>query len=334
MGKTDIVVRTPADLERKYNFASLLGLKKNVEINNQSMQKIENELNSMLHSLTINLKDVLDSQSEISLWFYSGIPTTSNEPYTLWENPSVHIGDIYYNQSSGEVYQFSGEDWEINNDENLINSMAITNAEIDTTGDHERKVYFKTPTTPYSNGDWWIKEDGSLFICQISKPAGEKFADTDFIIANQYTTGTNAKMIDNRLTIMEGRITTIETSNNDLNIEFVNQKQIYDTLDNKVVGIEGKLDDMSFNFSTNGLAIGTTTDVNNSLLDNTGIRVYNYDKLNAIFNHKGSGIDKLIVTGEAQIGYLKCVKSTKNGKPVTKIFHLKNLVETLSDLEV
>ena len=102
----------------------------------------------------------------------------------------------------------------------------------------------------------------------------------------------------------------------------------------KVQTLEGTITDMSFNFSTKGLSIGTSSDSNNSLLDNTGIRVYNYNKLNAIFNNKGSGIDKLIVTGTAQIGYLKFVKSVKNNKKVTKIYHLKELIEDLEDLEV
>ena len=102
----------------------------------------------------------------------------------------------------------------------------------------------------------------------------------------------------------------------------------------KVQTLEGTITDMNFNFSTKGLSIGTSSDSNNSLLDNTGIRVYNYNKLNAIFNNKGSGIDKLIVTGTAQIGYLKFVKSVKNNKKVTKIYHLKELIEDLEDLEV
>lgn len=332
MAKNQVVVRTASDLEKKYNFAQLLGLKKNIEMTNQGMQKIENELNNMLNSLAINLKDVLDSQSEISLWFYSGMPTTSNEPFTTWDNPNDHIGDIYYDQSSGLVYQFNDGVWIENNDPNLIEAMAITDAEIDTETDHERVVFFKEPTPPYSNGDWWVKEDGSLFICQIAKPESEKYEKDDFIIANQYTNGTYATKVNERLTVIEGTVSTVQQSNDNLKIEFVKQQQTYDTLENKVVGIEGKLDDMTFQFSTNGLSVGSSLDANNSLLDNTGIKVYNYNKLNAIFNNKGSGIDKLIVTGTAQIGYLRFVKSTKNNKPVTKIFHLKNLIEDLEDL--
>ena len=121
---------------------------------------------------------------------------------------------------------------------------------------------------------------------------------------------------------------------NGFDISIKNVQKSLETTNGTIETLEGKITDMNFNFSTKGLSIGTSTDPNNSLLDNFGIRVYNYAKLNAIFNNKGSGIDKLIVTGTAQIGYLKFVKSTKSGKKVTKIFHLKELIEDLEDLEV
>lgn len=121
---------------------------------------------------------------------------------------------------------------------------------------------------------------------------------------------------------------------NDFDISIKNVQKSLETANGTIQTLEGTITDMSFNFSTKGLSVGTSADSNNSLLDNTGIRVYNYEKLNAIFNNKGSGIDKLIVTGTAQIGYLKFVKSTKNSKKVTKIFHLKELIEDLEDLEV
>lgn len=211
MANNSVVVRTAQDLERKYNFASLLGLKKNIEKTTQGIQKIENELASMLNALVINLKDVLDSQSEISLWLYSGIPTTSNEPYTLWTNPSDHIGDIYYDQSTGYVYQYKEINgtsiWELNTSPDLIEAMAITNSETDTSTDHERKVFFNTPTVPYSNGDWWIKDDGTLFICQISKKSGT-YEKSDFIDSSKYTESI-AEKIGEEIQVLKGTITII-----------------------------------------------------------------------------------------------------------------------------
>lgn len=92
------------------------------------------------------------------------------------------------------------------------------------------------------------------------------------------------------------------------------------------------LDKMQYNFGTQALRIGSSTSEVNSALDNTGIKVYNYEELTAVFNNKGSGIDKLIVTGTAQLGYLRVVKGIKNNKKVTQIFHLENLIEDINKL--
>lgn len=198
------LVRTAADLERKYNFAKLLGLTANVETNNKNLIKLENELNNMLNSLIINLGDILDSQTNISLWFYSGTPTTSNLPYSSWTTPSDHIGDLYYNQSNGYVYKYINNQWERQTDENLVMSMALTNSQIDVENDHERVVNFSQPTIPYSNGDWWILEDGTLKICQITKTSGE-FSNDDFIVGNKYVP-TIASQDGDIITIKQGQV--------------------------------------------------------------------------------------------------------------------------------
>ena len=49
---------------------------------NNTIVKVNNTLNSFLNALVLNLKDIIEDQSEISLWFYSiDEPTTSTEPY-------------------------------------------------------------------------------------------------------------------------------------------------------------------------------------------------------------------------------------------------------------
>ena len=130
------------------------------------------------------------------------------------------------------------------------------------------------------------------------------------------------------------QITTTTQKVNGFEIDVKNVQTSINTVAGEVSTLSGTITDMNFAFSTKGLSVGTSQDSNNSLLDNTGIKVYNYNTLNAIFNNKGSGIDKLIVTGSAQIGYLRFIKSTKNSKPVTKIFHLNQVIEDLEDLEV
>ena len=200
-------VRTAQDLERKYDFASLLGLRKNVQMHEQTLIKVSNELNNMLNSLIINLADVLDSQSEISLWFFSGTPTKNNKPYTDWEDITQHYGDLYYDQLTGYVYKFTNEGWQINKDANLIQAMALTNVELDVTTDHERKVYFTQPEVPYSSGDWWILEDGTLKICQLGRTGGS-YDSNDFVVSSKYTS-TLATKTDNTITVLKGTVTTL-----------------------------------------------------------------------------------------------------------------------------
>lgn len=211
MNKQDLnAVRTAQDIERKYGL-KFSGISKNLEIQLQGLTKVENELNSILSALIINLKDVMDTQKEVSLWFYEGVPTTKNKPYTSWTNAKDHIGDFYYNQLTGYVYQFLDTDWVRNEDFNLVQAMALTNAESDTSDDHERKVYFQEPVPPYSNGDWWVKDDGSLYICQLSKKSGAKFEKNDFINSSKYTTTVAIKDNDT-ITVLKGTVTEITES--------------------------------------------------------------------------------------------------------------------------
>lgn len=204
-------VRNAQDIERKYDFAKILGLKKNVETQEKGLTKIENELNKILKTLIINLKNILDDQSEVSLWFYSGVPTNKNEPYKLWSKPTEHIGDIYYDKETGYVYQLKENlIWELNPQPDLVQAMALTNAETDTSTDHERKVFFNEPTTPYSNGDWWIKDDGTLLICQLSKSSGT-FELNNFIDSSMYTT-TIAEKLEDTITVLKGCVTQMTDS--------------------------------------------------------------------------------------------------------------------------
>lgn len=218
MSKNDVKrPKTIEELMRKYDFPGILGLKKNVEVYKKTLFKVENELNNMLNSFIINLANVIESQSEVSLWFYDYVPTTSNVPYTSWNNKQEHDGDLFYNQATGRVYQFdySNSAWVENTDEGLVLAMATTNSGIDTSSDHERKIYFEQPTPPYDSGDWWIKADGVLFICQLTKASGS-YETSDFINSANYVANVAVKN-NNEITVLKGTVMLI--SENYVSIE-------------------------------------------------------------------------------------------------------------------
>ena len=372
-------LRTPEDLERKYDLKSIFSLKENYELQKNGLNKVENELNNFVIATGKNLKELQDQvDGNITTWFYSGVPTASNEPASTWitdTEKNNHLGDLYYDKDTGYAYRYSLDNatysWIKITDNDVTKALAIANSAKDT-ADSKRRVFVVQPTTPYDVGDLWIKDE-ELYRCQTTKASSETFEENDWIIATKYTDDTKANQVGENLTILSGTVTTIrdDVDNltttmtnttslvdeqgekigdlqvqqsqvtqtvNDFDISIKNVQKSLETANGTIQTLEGTITDMSFNFSTKGLSVGTSADSNNSLLDNTGIRVYNYEKLNAIFNNKGSGIDKLIVTGTAQIGYLKFVKSTKTvknvTKKVTKIYHLKELIEDLTDLEV
>lgn len=200
--------RTPSDVEKKYGLLKLFEISKNLEVQAESIIKVNNEINNILTSLIINLGDILDTQSDISLWFYEGIPTKENEPYINWVNKDDHLGDLYYNQNTGYVYKYLNNGWILQDDLNLINALALTNAELDVSLDHERKVYFSQPSPPYSSGDWWIMDDGTLKICQLGKVSPEEYEENDFVVSSKYTSNIATKQNDT-ITVLKGTVTEI-----------------------------------------------------------------------------------------------------------------------------
>ena len=340
INKRDInKLRTPEDLERKYNLNDILTLKENYELQKNGLNKVENELNNFVIATGKNLKELQDQvDGNITTWFYSGVPTASNEPASTWTTDTEknnHLGDLYYDKDTGYAYRYSLDNatysWIKITDNDVTKALAVANSAKDT-ADSKRRVFVVQPTTQYDVGDLWIKDEEDLTI--LSGTVTEIKENVDSLSSTMTNTTELVNEQGEKIGDLQVQQSQVTQTVNDFDISIKNVQKSLETANGTIQTLEGTITDMSFNFSTKGLSVGTSTDANNSLLDNTGIRVYNYEKLNAIFNNKGSGIDKLIVTGTAQIGYLKFVKSTKNGKKVTKIYHLKNLIEDLTDLEV
>lgn len=209
--------RTPEDLERKYNFASLLGLSKNVKMNEKSITKVNNELYNFVESTASQIKD-LNAQvdGKISTWYYSGEPKLNNSPANEWatdEEKSAHTGDLYYDRATGYTYIFeyvnSAYKWSRVKDEDIVEAMSLANSAKDT-ADNKRQIFTVQPTTPYACGDLWIKEN-EIYICQVERLEGD-FTEGDWINDLKYTDNTYAKAIVDELggsttTVLEGTVT-------------------------------------------------------------------------------------------------------------------------------
>ena len=87
-------VRTAADLERKYDLASIVGIKKSVKNNEEGLNRTHAELENFMTEV-IGDVDNLQSQIDgnITTYYYSGVPTLSNVPASEWgeDKYNVHL---------------------------------------------------------------------------------------------------------------------------------------------------------------------------------------------------------------------------------------------------
>lgn len=331
-------VRSAADLERKYDLSSLVSIKKAVETQAEGINKTNATLEQFMES---TLGDIENIQSQIDgqihTFYYSGVPSMSTPPVTEWtiEEYGNHLGDLYYDKDTGYAYRFyfdiktNAYGWEQVVDVDVTEALAIANAAQDT-ADSKRRVFVAQPEPPYDNGDLWFNE-GEIFICQIAKASGETFATDDFITATNYTDDTLATQVGNELEVVRGTVTTIKESQDEFRINLETTTKLVDQNKQEVDSI---IENMTYSFGTKDLTIASSTDPVNSRFNNQGVKVYTYKELNSIFNHNGTGIQKLIVVGDSQIANLKVTKAVdEDGNACTDFHHLISNIQSLSDLE-
>lgn len=280
-----------------------------------------------------SLEALIDTK--ITTWYYSGVPTLSNLPASEWtttELKTSHIGDLYYDKDTGYTYRFTQGtvfSWEHIIDKDLTEALALASSASDT-ADSKRRIFTAQPAPPYDNGDLWFR-DQEIYICQISKAEGEAYADKDFIIATKYTDDTLASQVGDNLEIVRGTVATVQEGVDAFKIDFeTTVKSIDDRQQETIESMER----MSYTFGTNDLHIASSTDPVNTRINQQGLKVYTYNELQALFNHRGAGIQKLIVVGDAQLGNLSIVKAKDaSGNDCTDINYLVSNVQTLHDLE-
>jgi hypothetical protein len=214
-------------------------------------------------------------------------------------------------------------------DSDLTQALALANSASDT-ADSKRRIFTTQPTPPYDNGDLWFNNQ-EIYICQISKGEAETYASNDFIIATKYTDDTLATQVGDNLEVVRGTVTTIQESVDAFKIDIETTVKSIDSLQQETIE---SFERMSYTFGTKDLTIANSNDPVNARINNQGLKVYTYNTLNSIFNHKGTGIQKLIVTGDSQLGNISIVKATdENGEACTDINHLVSNIKTLADLE-
>lgn len=271
INKRDInKLRTPEDLERKYNLHEILTLKENYELQKNGLNKVENELNGFVIATGKNLKELQDQvDGTITTWFYSGVPTDVNDPAKDWSTDNEknnHLGDLYYDKDTGYAYRYSLDNdvysWIKITDNDVTQALAIANSAKDT-ADSKRRVFVVEPTTPYDCGDLWIKDE-ELYRCQTTKSKDEIYEGNDWIIATKYTDDTKANQVGENLTILSGTVTEIRKDVDKLDTTMINTTKLVDeqgktigTLETKQSQTEQTVDEISNSVSSVGTRVTT-----------------------------------------------------------------------------
>ena len=170
----------------------------------------------------LTLKDQGDGQ--LSLWFYSGVPSIDTAPTVNWvteDAKRVHIGDLYYDMKADDAYRWTDTFiWETLSDKNLLKVLRAASLENDT-ANGSRRVFFATPSTPYSRGDIWASSSGDnkVLVCQTARPTTESFSRTDWVVALKYTDDTKANEALDAAGKIDGDLVSFKTEyNSDLEI--------------------------------------------------------------------------------------------------------------------
>lgn len=267
-------VRTAQDLERKYDLAGIEKLKQDYNSQNQEIKEVNNELKDFVSSVTETIEELQDQvDGNITTWFYSGVPTLQNEPASSWntdEEKNNHLGDLYYDKETGYAYRFSLENstysWLKLTDSDVTEALALANSAKDT-ADSKRRVFLEQPAPPYDNGDMWIKNN-EIYICQISKSAGQTFAENDFINNLKYTDDTVANQIGQNLTVLSGTVLEIKNDVDEHTTKITQTQELVDE-QGEQIGVLGQ-QYTELQQTTSGLTV-TVGETNQNVSDLQGI---------------------------------------------------------------
>lgn len=185
----------------------------------EKTEELKDYVNNTLPGILNDIQGQLDGV--IEQWFYDVDPTpinttplaTPNEPASEWtaideeagnnNEREKHLGDLYYNTSSGKVWRYvyarviprPGAQpgyryvWVELEDTELAQALALAQDALDA-ANSKAKIFTSTPYTPYHVGDLWAQgSTGDILRCKTERLTGT-FNSGDWEKASKYTDDT------------------------------------------------------------------------------------------------------------------------------------------------
>lgn len=160
----------------------------------------EETVNNLINNSQV-IKD-LQKQTDgaIETWFYEGVPTLDNLPAVDWTTGDLkkkHIGDLYYDQTTGYAYRFTKYNDDVNpyrwnriKDNDIVAALDAANR-AQATADGKMKVFYgETKPTNYQVGDMWVNATlEGKFNNDIARAVATSkvFNANDWVLASRYS---------------------------------------------------------------------------------------------------------------------------------------------------
>jgi hypothetical protein len=156
-------------------------------------------------NLINNAQVIKDLQNQadgaIETWFYEGVPTLKNLPAVDWTTEDlkkIHIGDLYYDQTTGYAYRFTKYNDDVNpyrwnriKDNDIVAALDAANR-AQATADGKMKVFYgEAKPTNYKVGDMWVNATlEGKFNNDIARAVADNktsFNTNDWVLASRYS---------------------------------------------------------------------------------------------------------------------------------------------------
>lgn len=178
------------------------------ELGNEAMES-KDFINNTLPGILDEIKAQLDGQIEQHFYQIDPSPLSTapgaedGVPNSGWTDANTkenHLGDLYYNTTSGKVWRYVKIQWRPKpgyapgtfyvwqelQDSELAQAIAIANEALEL-GKEKNRIFTSTPVTPYDVGDLWVQgATGDIMRCKTARESGA-FTSSDWEKASKYT---------------------------------------------------------------------------------------------------------------------------------------------------
>lgn len=204
------LLTTYYECEQRVRDVAASNIDRKVNATKQELLSQIEDYQTAVNAAVSDLQGQIDNS--ITSWYHDGEPGLDKypcvgDPNGDWNTDEIrkkHIGDLYYDRSTGVAYRFLKDElgvysWELLRDEAISEALGAA-ADAKDLADQKRRTFFSAPTAgdAYDVGDQWVNATygsytNEILVCKTAKAAGIAFNISHWQLASKYTDDSLAK---------------------------------------------------------------------------------------------------------------------------------------------